>query len=436
MDWRKKYQNKIVSADEAASHVKSGDWIATTSESTVPYVLFDALYEQRERLHDVNILMGFSGRLLKLTRKECQGHITVNSLFFNAYERASNRTPDSRTEIQVIQLSRFYEDRMYVHPVNVIVAAVSPPNENGEVSLGLHAMNARLCKEADLVIVQINENIPFIMGRDNKIPLKDVDFIIDHTEELPSMPVHEIKETDYKIADFVAERIPNGACLQFGIGGLGNAVGLRCREKKYLGIHTEILTESMIDLIECGAVDNSQKSINTGVTIFNFAMHTPRMAKFLNYNKTCESWNFSYTNDPYRIGRNDNVFSVNSGMQVDITGQVASEGVGFQQFSGVGGQLDFVRGSQLSRGGHSFIAIESTRTDKEGKLHSKIVVGHPPGTPVSTPRSEVEFIVTEYGVAKLKYETVENRAKRLIEIAHPDFRDELTFEAKKLGIII
>ena len=204
----------------------------------------------------------------------------------------------------------------------------------------------------------------------------------------------------------------------------------------YLSIHTEMFVESMIELIECGAVDNSMKQIDKGISTFGFAMGSQRMRDFLHNNPLCESRKFAYSNDPYVIAQNDNVYSVNSAMQVDITGQVASEGIGFKQHSGIGGQLDFVRGSQMSRGGHSFIALGSTLTNKKGEVSSKIVLGHPIGAPVTTPRAEVEYIVTEYGIADLTYQTLEERAKRLIAIAHPDFRDELSFEAKKLGLII
>ena len=178
------------------------------------------------------------------------------------------------------------------------------------------------------------------------------------------------------------------------------------------------------------------KAIDKGISTFGFAMGSDRLNKFLDHNPLCESRRFMYSNDPYVIAKNDNVISVNSAMQVDITGQVAAEGIGFKQYSGIGGQLDYVRGSQLSKGGHSFIALESTRREKDGSVKYKIVISHPAGTPITTPRAEVEYIVTEYGVADLKYETLDVRAKRLIAIAHPDFREELTAEAKKLGLIV
>ena len=314
--------------------------------------------------------------------------------------------------------------------------AATPPDEDGMMSFGLTPIDTALCEQARCVILQVNENVPFVRGVDNMVNIKDVTCVIDKTQELCVMPASEPSELDNKIADIIAERIPDGACIQFGIGGLGIAMGYRCKNKRHLGIHTELFVESMADLMECGAVDNSMKAIDKGISTFGFAMGSEKLNRFLDHNPLCESRRFMYSNDPYIIAKNDNVISVNSAMQVDITGQVAAEGIGFKQYSGIGGQLDYVRGSQMSKGGHSFIALESTRKEKDGTLKSKIVISHPAGTPITTPRAEVEYIVTEYGIADLKYETLDVRAKRLIAIAHPDFREELTAEAKKLGLLV
>ena len=413
MNWREKYAHKLVTPHEAISHIRSGDTIHSTMYSSLPYALFEELGAQKNRLEGVNIYMGFGGGLYRPLAKACNGHVDVNSLFLGPAERTFIYKMGSRVHTQVLQLSRTYDDRANVHPGDVIMMAATPPDENGVMSFGLTPMDTALCHAARDVIVQINENVPYVYGKDNMINIEDVTCAIDKTEELCVMPDSTPSELDNRIADLIAERIPDGAC-----------------------IHTELFVESMVDLMECGAVDNSRKNIDRGISTFGFAMGSGRMNKFLDHNPLCESRRFMYSNDPYIIAQNDNVISVNSAMQVDITGQVASEGIGFRQYSGIGGQLDYVRGAQLSRGGHSFIALSSTHVDKAGVPHSKIVMSHPAGTPVTTPRAEVEYIVTEYGVADLKYETLENRAKRLISIAHPDFRDELTAEAKKLGLII
>ena len=436
MDWKKKYADKIVSPQEAIGRIRSGDTIHSTMYSSLPYALLDELGAQKDRLENVNLYMGFGGGLYRPLAKACNGHVNVNSLFLGPAERTFLHKMGSRVNTQILQLSKTYEDRSRVHPGDVILMAATPPDEDGLMSFGLTPIDAPLCEAARDVILQVNENIPYVRGRDNMVNIRDVTCVVDKTQPLFTMEVSEPSEIDNRIADLIAERIPDGACIQFGIGGLGIAMGYRCKNKRHLGIHTELFVESMVDLMECGAVDNSRKSIDRGISTFGFAMGSERLNRFLDRNPLCESRRFLYSNDPYVIAQNDNVISVNSAMQVDITGQVAAEGIGFRQYSGIGGQLDYVRGAQMSRGGHSFIALESTRTDKEGNRHSKIVIAHPEGTPVTTPRSEVEYIVTEYGVADLKYETLEVRARRLIAIAHPDFREELTAQAKQLGLIL
>ena len=435
MDWREKYADKLVTPEKAISYVQSGDTIHSTMFSSLPIALFEELGKQKDRLEDVNIYMGFGGGMYRPLAKACNGHVNVNSLFYGPAERTFKYKMGSAIGFQVIQLSKTYDDRANYHPAEVIMMAATPPDENGDMSFGLTPIDTALCDKARNVIVQINENVPFVRGFENMVNINDITCAIDCTQDVcylePSVP----SETDIKIAEIISERIPDGACIQFGIGGLSEAMGAACKDKKHLGIHTELFVESMVDLIECGAVDNSMKQIDVGISTFGFAMGSKRMNDFLNNNKLCESRRFMYSNDPYIIAKNKNVISVNSAMQVDITGQVAAEGIGFKQHSGIGGQLDYVRGAQMSEGGHSYIAMESVRTDKEGNRFSKIVMSHPAGTPITTPRAEVEYIVTEYGIADLKYQTLSERAKRLIAIAHPDFRDELTAEAKKLALI-
>ena len=436
MNWREKYADKIVSPEEAISYVQSGDKILSTMYSSLPYSLFEELGKQKDRLDNVNLYIGFGGAMYRPLAKACNGHVNIVSLFYGPAERTFKYKMGSNIGFQVLQLSKSYDDRSNYHRGDVIMMAATPPDENGDMSFGMVPIDTEACLAARNVILQINENIPFIRGVDNMINIKDVTCAIDKTEPMCVMEANTPSQSDLMIADLIAERIPDGACIQFGIGGLSTAMGAACKDKKHLGIHTEMFVDSMVDLIECGAVDNSMKQIDKGISTFGFAAGTQRMVDFLNNNPTCQSRRFSYSNEPNVIAINDNVYSINSAMQVDLTGQVASEGIGFKQHSGIGGQLDYVRGSQMSKGGHSFIALSSTLTNKKGEVSSKIVLGHPVGTPISTPRAEVEYIVTEYGIADLKYQTLEERAKRLIAIAHPDFRDELTFEAKKLGLIV
>jgi len=436
MNWREKYSEKIVSAQEAIGHVRSGDVINSTMFSSLPYALLDELGAQKDRLEDVQLFIGFGGKLYRPVAKACNGKIQVNSLFYGPVERNFKYKFGSNIGFQPLQLSQAFIDKSRYHRADVVMMMATPPDEDGRMSFGPAPVDTAMCEAAREVILQVNENLPFIYGRDNMINIADVSCVIDKTEPVCTLDPSEPRENELKIASLIAERIPDGACIQFGIGGLSTAMGKMCMDKKHLGIHTEMFVESMMDLIECGAVDNSLKQIDRGVSIFGFTTGSERLYKFLDHNPDCQARPFLYSNDPYVIAQNDNVISVNSAMQVDITGQVASEGIGFAQHSGIGGQLDYVRGAQMSKGGHSFIALESTRKDKAGNISSKIVLAHPLGTPITTPRSEVEYIVTEYGIADLRFAPLEQRAKRLIEIAHPDFRQELTAEAKKVGLIV
>lgn len=436
MDWRKEYADKIVSAQEAISHVRSGDIIGATMFSSLPYALLDELGAQKGRLENVRMYLGFGGQLYRPLAKACNGSIQVNSMFFGPVERSFRYKFGSHVDFQPIQLSQIFIDRYCYHKADVIMMAAAPPDESGMLSFGATPMDTVLCEAAREVIVQINENVPFIYGKDNMIHIKDVSCIVDKTDKICVLEPAEPRESELKIAEHIAPFISDGSCIQFGIGGLATAMGRACRDKRHLGIHTELFVDSMMDLIECGAVDNSRKQIDVGLSTFGFAMGSERLHSFLNYNKSCQSRRFCYSNDPYVIAQNDNVVSVNSAMQIDLTGQVASEGVGFRQHSGTGGQLDYVRGAQMSKGGHSFIALDATRRDKAGNLISKIVLAHPEGTPITTPRTEVEYIVTEFGIANLRFASLEERAKSLIDIAHPDFRDELSFQAKKVGLIV
>lgn len=279
MDWREKYADKIVSAQEAVSHVRSGDTIHSTMFSSLPYALFDELGAQKNRLENVNIYLGFGGGLYRPLAKACNGRVNVNSLFLGPAERMFMYKMGSRVNVQVLQLSRTYDDRSRVHPGDVIMMAATPPDENGMMSFGLTPMDTALCEAARDVILQVNENVPFVRGVDNMINIKDVTCVIDKTQELCVMPPSEPSELDNKIADIIAERIPDGACIQFGIGGLGIAMGYRCKNKRHLGIHTELFVESMADLMECGAVDNSMKAIDKGISTFGFAMGSDRLNK-------------------------------------------------------------------------------------------------------------------------------------------------------------
>lgn len=435
MDWKEKYASKIVSAEEAAASLSPSDTIVTAMGTSIPYALLDVIAEDHERLSGMTICLGSAARPMKLYTTECSGDINIVNFFFNALERAYMPL-GARMSYQAMHLSRTTCDRQFDHVPTVCIMAGTPPDENGMISLGPCPVDAAFLDICGKTIVQINDRLPFTFGKDCMFPADRVDMFVECSQQISAMPPDKASPEELTIGGFIAERVPDGACIQLGIGGIGAAVGSFFKDKHDLGIHSEMFVEPMVDLMECGAVNNSRKNFMPGKAIAGFAMGSRRMYDFLDGNRDIEFRPFSWVNDPRVISQNDNLVSINGALQIDLTGQVCSESIGQKQFSGTGGQLDFVRGSQWSSGGMSFIALPSSRVTKAGERLSKISLTLPLGSAVTTPRSDVQYIVTEYGVADLRNRTLDERARRLISIAHPDFRDELTAEAKKAGLII
>lgn len=435
MNWKTEFASKILTSSEAAKLICSGDVIVSSIGIGIPYKLLNAVAARADELKDVSVYFGASSKAFDLYRPECNKAFRVYDYFISAPERAAIKN-GANIIYQPIHLSDITKDRMGRHKANVLVMAGTKPDENGMISLGPCAIDDRLLDTCDTVIVQINENMPYVQGWESMFPIDRVDWIVEESEDLPNVVTPIPSEADKKIAALIAERVPDGACIQLGTGGLGIAVGGYLKFRKNLGIHTEMFVETMVDLIECGAVNNSQKTLCPGLAVFGFANGSARMYKFMDGNRMLENRPFRWVNDPRVISLNDNMVSVNGALQVDLSGQVCAESIGLREFSGTGGQVDFVRGARWSRGGKSFIALPSTRIDKDGTPVSKISLTLQAGSAVTTLRSDVQYIVTEYGVAELENEPLDERAKRLINIAHPDFREKMTFEAKKAGIII
>ena len=312
-------------------------------------------------------------------------------------------------------------------------ASVAPMDENGKFSLSTVGSYSRAAMEkADRIFLEVNEEQPYVPGG-IMIDIKDVDFVCENTHALPVLPPSKLDATSIKIGELIAERIPDGACIQLGIGAIPDAVGNALKVKRDLGIHTEMFTDSMVELINCGAVNNSKKQLHPGKTVTTFAYGSQRIYDLLNGNQDILIMDVDYVNDPNVICRNKNMVSINSCIEVDFWGQVCSESVGTRHMSGSGGQVDYVRGAIQSEGGMSFIAFESTA---KGGTISKIKPCLAPGAVVTTSKNDVDCIVTEFGIAKLRGRSLAERTKALIAIAHPDFRDELSFEAKKRGIML
>jgi len=307
-------------------------------------------------------------------------------------------------------------------PLDVAIIHVSSPDEHGYCSCGVSVdYNLHAVENAKLVIAQINKYMPRTLG-ESFVHVSNMDYIVEYDEPISVLNPPVISDVEKAIGENCASLIKDGDCLQLGIGSIPDAVLLFLKEKKHLGIHSEMFSDGVVELVEKGVIDNSAKNFHKGKMLATFLMGTQRLYDFVNNNPMVSMYPATYTNDPYIAGQNDNLVSINSCVQVDLLGQVCSETIGTTQFSGIGGQVDFVRAAAISKGGRSIIAMPSTASG--GKI-SKIVMYLDQGAAVTTSRNDVEYIITEYGIANLRYHTIRDRAKALIRIAHPKFRDEL-----------
>lgn len=311
--------------------------------------------------------------------------------------------------------------------------AVSPMDSHGYFSLATTcSYSEAMISKAKRIFVEVNEMQPRAVCN-TQIHVSMVDAIVENSHPMPVLPATKLDETSITIGNIIAEQIPDGACIQLGIGSIPDATGMALKTKHDLGIHTEMFTDSMVELIECGAVNNSKKQIHPGKTVTTFAFGSQRIYDYINDNPAILILPVDYVNDPNVICRNDNMISINAAIEVDLWGQVCAESVGTKHMSGSGGQVDYVRGACQSRGGKSFIAFASTA---KGGTISKICPTLAAGAVVTTSKNDVDYVVTEYGLAHLRGRSLGERARQLIAIAHPDFRDQLTFEAKKRGILV
>lgn len=311
--------------------------------------------------------------------------------------------------------------------------SVSPMDSHGYFSLATTcSYSEAMISKAKRIFVEVNAMQPRAVCN-TQLHVSMVDAIVENSHPMPVLPSAKLDETSITIGNIIAEQIPDGACIQLGIGSIPDATGMALKTKHDLGIHTEMFTDSMVELIECGAVNNSRKQIHPGKTVTTFAFGSQRIYDYINDNPAIMILPVDYVNDPNVICRNDNMISINAAIEVDLWGQVCAESVGTKHMSGSGGQVDYVRGACQSRGGKSFIAFASTA---KGSTISKICPTLAAGAVVTTSKNDVDYVVTEYGLAHLRGKSLGERAKQLIAIAHPDFRDQLTFEAKKRGMLV
>jgi len=431
------YKQKLMSADEAAKLLESGDAIVAPLSNGQPLGLVNAVAKRirEDNLTDILYVSGVDVRWFDLYHPDLVGKVTVESGFVAPATRHGigqgmfTYTP-CRLGETVDMISR-------CRTVNACTMVVSPMDKHGFFSTGCNVdwgWEAAKVSNPRVIIVEVNENMPRTHGN-NQLHISEVTAVIENHIPLVELPHIPVTDKDEKIGRFIADMIEDGSCIQIGIGSMPNSLANFLMDKKDLGIHSEMLTDSMIDLYEAGVITCSKKNFMPYKWIGSFALGTRKLYDFIHENPLVEMYSTKFVNDPYIIGKNDNMISVNGTMEVDLSGQCASESIGFTQYTGTGGQLDFVQGTWRSKGGKSFLTLYSTYTDKDGEVKSKIVPSLSNGMFITVSRTEVQYVVTEYGVANLKGQNLRTRVKELISIAHPDFRPWLEWQARKMNFI-
>lgn len=437
MGFAEEYRSKLTTAEEAVKVVKSGDWVDYGWCTATAKELDEALAKRAGELEDVKLRGGIlMWKPAVFDVPETAKHFTWNSWHMSGFERREVITGLAYyCPIRYSELPRYYREN--IAPIDVAMFQVSPMDEEGNFNFGPNASHmAAVCERAKVIIVEVNENMPRCLGGwGESIHISKVDMIV----EGKNSPIAEMgaggpaTEVDKAVAKQIVERIPDGACLQLGIGGMPNAVGSMIAESdlKDLGVHTEMYVDAFVDIARAGKINGSKKNIDTGRQTFAFGAGTKKLYDYVHNNPEMMSAPVDYTNDVRVISSIDNFISINNAVNVDLYGQVNAESAGTKPISGAGGQLDFVLGAYLSKGGKSFICCSSTYTTRSGELKSRILPVLDPGSIVTDTRANVHYLVTEYGIVNLKGLSTWEKAEAIISVAHPQFREELIREAEK-----
>lgn len=422
---------RFMSASEAVKLIKSGDNVFIQGSCSIPEVLCDALAARAGELHDVMIFNAFAvaGRESPLCSPECRDTFHIDSFFVsNAVRSCVDRTWATTTPMflgEIPALFRSGEIRLDVALINC-----SMPNDEGLVSFGVSAdLTPSAVEMSRVIIAQINRSVPFSYG-DAVLPLSCIDACVEVDDPLVEVPSVVPTEKEENIGRFIAEIIPDGATLQIGVGGIPNAVLHALHDHKNLGLHTEAMTDGVVDLIKKGIINNSQKKVAPGKSVACLALGSRALYDLMDYNTEMEFRDVAWTNDPFIISRNPKVVSINSCLEIDLTGQICADSIGPRIFSGVGGQHDFVYGSSRSEGGFSVLTMLATTSKGANKIKPLLT----PGAGVVTTRFQTQWVVTEYGAVNLRGKNLVDRARLLISIAAPEFREELDrAAAERLG---
>ncbi len=431
MSWVEDYKRKLVTPEEAVSVINSGDRVYISGNAATPYALTQALAGRKDELRNVELahvlLLGED----PFSRPDMEGHFRHNSLFVGPADRkAINEGRADYVPIFLHQIpDLFYSGQM---PLDVAALHLSPPDEHGFMSYGVEVLCSKAAAEsAKIVIAQVNDKMPRVLG-DSFIHISRIDKIVEVSRDLPELEKKPFSEVEKKIGRFIAAMIEDGATLQLGIGGIPDAVLAALGNRRDLGIHTEMVSDGVMEAIESGVITGAKKNFHPYKVILTFLLGSKKLYDFTNNNPIFEAHPTDYTNHPFNVSQNDNMIAINSAVEVDITGQVCSDSIGTYIYSGFGGQVDFIRGAVHSKGGKPIIALPATA--KKGTT-SRITPFLQKGAGVVTTRADVSYVVTEFGSAYLHGKNLQERTRALINIAHPKFRDDLIKEAKARNLL-
>ncbi len=421
------YNSKKITVEEALSLIKPGDEIVAGFAGLEPMAILSKLHTIKDRVSDVTVWLSLSmGNYEFFNNPEMKDIFRTNSFFLGAGLRKAHSI--GTVSLQPVHLHNGFIRRIQVKPPNVFIGTVSPMDKHGYCKTSLSALYEKaFIENADLVIMEVNPRLPNV-GGDTELPIDDIDYIVEVDRPVPILPVAPFTENDQTIGNYVATLVNDGDTIQLGIGSIPNAVASAFMNKQDLGIHTEMITSSMAELVMAGVVTGKKKTLHKGKLIGNFALGTQELYDFLDNNPSVQLLRGEYVNNPFVIAQNDNMVSINTGLQVDLTGQICSESIGLRSWSGTGGQNDTAEGAIHAKNGRSIIALNSTA--KNGTI-STIQPWLTPGAAVTLSRNNIDYIVTEYGIAPMKARTIRERVENLIAVAHPDFRQSLRQDAIK-----
>jgi 4-hydroxybutyrate CoA-transferase len=434
MTWISKYQSRLTTVEEAVKVIEPGHRVFLTGNCSVPQKLLNGLVARADELEDVEIVQVFTVGPAPHADPEMEVHMRINTLFISHNIR--HAVNDGRADFTPCLLSEvpllFREGHL---PLDVILIHVSPPDEHGFCSLGIEAgLSKTPAQNSRIVIAEVNERMPRTLG-DSFIHFSKIDYAVPVDYPLAELPMGQTNDLSMKIGQYVADLIEDGSTMQMGIGAIPDAVLHFLHDKRDLGIHTELFSDGVMDLITNGVITNDKKTLHNGKIVAGFILGTHKLYDFVDDNPIVELHPTEYVNDPFIIAQNEKMISINSAIEIDLTGQVCADSIGPRLYSGVGGQLDFVYGAARSKGGKPIIALPSTASPKNSPRLSRIVPMLKHGAGVVTTRNHVHYVVTEYGVAYLYGKTIRQRTRALIDVAHPDFREELEREAKELNYL-